>query len=78
MNALDLVAIDRADDRFATVYHRLLKPSFPPDQLDSLADLSASADKGRADFLIAVDADGPQIGVAVGEWYAESRVQLLA
>lgn len=78
VNALDLVAIDRTDDRFATVYHRLLEPSFPPDQLDSLADLSSSAAKGRADLLVAVEADGTPIGVAVGEWYADSRVQLLA
>lgn len=78
MKALDLVAIDRTDNRFAAVYHRLLEPAFPPDQLDSLADLRASAAAGRADFLVAVEADGTPIGAAVGEWYAESRVQLLA
>ncbi|WP_198545950.1 GNAT family N-acetyltransferase [Actinacidiphila yeochonensis] len=59
------------------VYDRLLAPAFPADELVSLDELRAGLAEGTSIAALAADGDRP-LGVAVGEWSADSRVLLLA
>ncbi|GAA2263204.1 hypothetical protein GCM10009853_015440 [Glycomyces scopariae] len=78
MNALNVVVLGHGDRRLDAVYSGLLAPSFPPDQLDTLADLREGMESGRARVLAAVDPDGRPLGTAIAEWYEEAGIVLLA
>ncbi|WP_205325889.1 GNAT family N-acetyltransferase [Glycomyces sp. YM15] len=78
MNAVDIAAIEPGDARLASIYRDLLAPAFPPDQLDTLADLRDAHDTGQAHILAALDAAGRPLGAAIAEWYDRAGVVLLA
>jgi GNAT superfamily N-acetyltransferase len=63
----------------AELYERVLKPAFPPDELDepwsSFDDAKLAA---ALPVLVARDERGEVLGGAVGEWYPDSEVVLLA
>ena len=73
-----LARIGPADERLGALYRDLLEPAFPTRQLDTEAELRDSVAEGTADVLASLDAEGRPVGVAVGEWHEDSRVQLLA
>jgi GNAT superfamily N-acetyltransferase len=63
----------------AELYEQVLKPVFPPDELD--APWSSFGDDQLAaalPVLVACDERGEVLGGAVGEWYPDSEVVLLA
>ncbi|MGA8115173.1 MAG: hypothetical protein WCA46_16035 [Actinocatenispora sp.] len=63
--------------RVDRVYTDVLRPSFPPAELVSLASLRAGVTAGRVTLMIASDTQGVPHGVAVGEWSESARVMRL-
>lgn len=63
----------------AELYEQVLKPAFPPDELDEPWSSFDEAELAAAlPVLVACDEHGEVLGGAVGEWYPDSEVVLLA
>jgi GNAT superfamily N-acetyltransferase len=74
---MKLVDLDGGRD-LDGLYHEVLLPSFPPDQMVTLDDLRRGV-RGRATEVSAVvDEHGRMLGGAVGDWSPPSRVMLLS
>jgi GNAT superfamily N-acetyltransferase len=73
MHIIKLTPGERVDE----LYHEILTPSFPPEELSSLAGLQQNIADGHPS-LVALDDDGRVVGGAVGDWDAELRIMLLS
>lgn len=69
----------RGDDDAVRAFHRtMLVPNFPTDEVLSVEHLVQGVRNGDKRVLVATGPDGAFLAGAVGEWYSDSRVQLLA
>jgi GNAT superfamily N-acetyltransferase len=59
-------------------YHTVMVPSFPPDELEAEEELVSGLRSGRSRVLVAVGQEGDVLGGAVGEYFPQSNVMLLA
>ena len=65
-----IVDVSSGDLRFVPEFYRtVLVPCFPPDELETEAELIAGLRSGRSRVLMARDADGALAGGAVGEYF---------
>jgi hypothetical protein len=69
VNAVDIAAIEPGDARLEPIYRDLLAPAFPPDQLDTLADLREAHDAGQAHVLAALGVAAPYRGRGCGSGF---------
>ena len=60
------------------LYHKVMVPSFAPDELETEEELVRGLRSGRSRVLVAVGTDGDVLGGAVGEYFPLSQVMLLA
>jgi GNAT superfamily N-acetyltransferase len=60
------------------VYHTILTPSFPADELGTLDSFRSGMDSGGIRMVGMFDDAGAPVGAAVVEWSPQSRVLLLA
>jgi GNAT superfamily N-acetyltransferase len=72
----DLAGGDEA--RASTVYRTVLETNFARDELVPLASMLRGMAAGLTRVCCAVDAGGAILGAAVGDWFPDSRVQLLS
>jgi GNAT superfamily N-acetyltransferase len=67
------------DERLVLDFYRsVLLPNFRPDELVTEDELISSLRSGSCRITIAQDAGGAVIGGIVGDWFPDSRVQLLS
>lgn len=59
------------------LYHEVLRPAFPADELMTLDELRNGLPTGAVEGSIAVD-DSRVVGAAIGEWWPSCRVMLLS
>lgn len=74
---LSIEEIRRTGPLVDAIYADILRPSFPPAELTTLAALRERITAGTATVTVALDAARTAVGVAVGEWYDEARVMML-
>src|SRR5260221_548458 len=75
---MPLVMAEATDAATLTDFHRtMLVPSFPTDELLSVDTLAKGVGAGTTRVLLASSPDGEPLAGAVGEWWDDSRVQLL-
>ncbi|HEY3504129.1 MAG TPA: hypothetical protein VGN37_15260 [Actinocatenispora sp.] len=74
---LSIEEVRRTGPLVDAIYADILRPSFPPAELTTLAALRDRITAGAATVTVALDARRTPLGVAVGEWYDEARVMML-
>lgn len=77
--AVSVVDVPSDDVAWASAVHRtVLAPNFAKDELVPLARMLREMAAGLTRLCCAVDADGAILGATVGDWFADSRVQLMS
>jgi GNAT superfamily N-acetyltransferase len=66
------------DERLDRLYHEILVPAFPPDELSPLAELRTGVAEGSVRAVATFDDDGRVVAGAVAEWSPSCRVVLLS
>jgi GNAT superfamily N-acetyltransferase len=73
-----IVEVDGAGPLLAEIYTDIMVPSFPTDELTSLASLEAGLSLGDTSVVAVVDEAGTPLALAVGEASATTGVVILA
>lgn len=74
---MQIISVDQ-EGPLERLYHEVLAPTFPANELISLDALKDGVQRGRTEVTAAVDDDGTPLGTAIGEWTASCRVLLLS